>query len=66
MTSAWEQDLNNWNGYIENPGIDLEKPGIDIDAVDAETALHEAGDMLIDLKLQSGLSARQVCTLCWW
>ena len=66
MTSAWEQDLNNWNGCIENPGIDLEKPCIDIDAVDAETALHEAGNMLIDLKLQSGVSARQICTLCWW
>ncbi len=38
----------------------------DYDVVYPEVALHEADNMIIDLKLQFGVSARQICTLCFW
>ena len=38
----------------------------DYDVVSPEIALHEADNMIIDLKLQFGVSARQICTLCFW
>ena len=37
-----------------------------IEDVTADEASREVANMLIDLRLQSHLSARQVCTLAWW
>ena len=62
MSTAWEQELAKWEAADEEVG----SAEFDYDAVDAETALQEAGNLLIDLKLQSGVPAKSICILCWW
>jgi hypothetical protein len=68
MTTAWERELESWHNSVDS-GIQLETTGgvaIDPNDVDPDTALTEAANMLIDLKLKSGLAAKHVCTLCFW
>ena len=69
MATAWEREVASLNNVFEPVGSQLESsegPSFDYDNPGAEVALEEAANMLIDLKLQAGISARQVCTLCWW
>jgi len=63
----WEQDLQSWeDGFaVEGAHSDTEHD-FDYDAVDQQTALREAGDMLVQLKVSNRLNAREVCTLCFW
>eukprot|EP00969_Alexandrium_andersonii_P270334 11948676-Alexandrium_andersonii.AAC.1 len=68
-SASWE----GWDGsWVELEGPRWEEEGpegdeeIDWAAVTPEMATEEFPAMLVRLKLQGTLSARQVCTLCFW
>ena len=69
LDSTWDHDVGqavvgpapqNDDDFGSDPEPD------DIDMVTTEDACSEVANMLIDFRLQSHLSARQVCTLAWW
>jgi len=65
----WEHDLERWDNCIEpNDGLENSdnEQEFDYNTVDEETALREAGNMLVYLKVSNRLNAREACTLCFW
>jgi hypothetical protein len=66
--SSWEGWGSTWSASScsDREPDDNDDPGIDYANVPADIAAEEFGAMLVDLKLQNVLSARQCCVLAFW
>ena len=65
MEAEWEKELRLAGCGLPAQGADSEAD-FDYNTVTPEQALFEAGNFLIELKLESKLDAVQACTLAWW